>query len=229
MRMKKLWILLAIAALLVGLSLIAGVFFAIGFDFTKLATEAYARAEYALEEDFTEIEINTTFFDVRIFPVDAEEAPVAYLPYSGNVTHSITVRDGKLSVSTVDGRAWYEKLFFDGVDDKNTTIELRLPHAQYEKLAVRSRSGDVLVDGKNDEGDALLFGSVRVEANSGDIEFRAGTQGAGGVAFFADTGDIVVSGTQGSGLTAHTDTGDITVLGCAPTTAISLKSNTGEI
>ncbi len=229
MSKKKLWSIVAIAAVLVGLALIAGVFFAIRFDFSKLATETYVRGEYALEEPFDEIEINTTFFDVRIFPVDAEQASVAYLPYSGNVTHNVTVRDGKLSVFIVDSRAWYEKLFFDGITNENTVIELRVPHAQYEKLAVRSRSGDVLVDGKNDDGDALLFGTVRVEANSGDIEFRAGTLSEGSVALFADTGDIVVSGTQGSGLTAHTDTGHITVLGCAPATALSLKTSTGEI
>ena len=229
MSKKKIWGIAAIVAILAGLALIAGVLFAIRFDFAKLATESYVRTEHALEEPFDEIEIDTTFFDVRISPVDAEQAPVAYLPYSGNITHNVTVRDGKLSVFVVDGRAWYEKLFFDGLTNENTVIELRVPHAQYENLTVRSRSGDVLVDGKNDDGDALLFGTVRVEANSGDIEFRAGTLSEGGVALFADTGDIVVSGVQGVPLTVATSTGDITVLGCASDTALSLKSNTGEI
>ena len=228
MSKKKLWGIVAITAILAGLALIAGVLFAVRFDFANLATDSYVRAEYALEESFDEIEIDTSFFDVKIFPVDAEQAPVAYLPYSGKVTHNVTIRDGKLSVFVADGRAWYEKLFFDG-SDQNTTVELRLPHAQYKKLTLRTRSGDVLVDGKNDEGDAFLFGTVRVEANSGDIECRVGTLSAGGVSLFADTGDIVVSGVQGVPLTVATSTGDITVLGCASATALSLKSNTGDI
>lgn len=229
-RMKKLWIIIAITAMIAGLLLIAGTFFAMEFDFNKLSTQTYVRAEYALEGDFAEIGIDTSFFDVKIIPVDEGEAPVAYLPYSGKVTHSVTLKEGKLRVVMVDGRAWYEKLFFDGMTNENTTIELRVPHAQYEKLTVNGNSGDVLVDGKNDNGDAFLFHTVRVETDSGDIEFRAGMWGdAAGAAFFTDTGDIVVSGVQGVPLTVATSTGDITVLGCASATALSLKSNTGDI
>ncbi len=230
MSKKKLWGIVAIAAILAGLALIAGVFFMIGFDFSKLNTETYVRAEYALEGTFEEIEIDTSFFNVKVVPVDAEEAPVVYLPYSGNITHNVSAKEGKLSIFIVDARAWYEKLFFGGADNENTTIELRLPHAQYEKLTLRTRSGDVLVDGKNDEGDALLFGTVRVETGSGDVEFRAGTYGeSAGVAIFTNTGDVVISGAQGAALSAGTHTGDITVTGCMSIRSLSLSVDTGDI
>ena len=112
MSKKKLLGIAALAAIFTGILTVATVFFSIGFDFNKLNTETYARHTYALQEPFDEIEINSTLFDVRIHPLAEGEEPRIYLPFSGNLSHQVSVQDGKLSVYLTDGRAWYEKWSF---------------------------------------------------------------------------------------------------------------------
>lgn len=226
MRMKKTWGILAVAAILVGLLTVATVFFSVGFDFSKLSTESYVRAEYALEGTFEEIEINTTFFDVHIFPLAEGEEPRIYLPYSGNLSHNFAVQDGKLSVFLMDGRAWYERWNFFNVSNENTVIEMHLPHAQYKKLKVKLNSGDILVSKiKEDEG-ALTFGTVQLETSTGDIQFLANASES--IGLLATTGDITVTGVQGASLSAKVSTGHITLRDCA-LKGVSAITTTGGI
>ncbi len=228
MSKKKTWGIVAGVAMLAGLLLIAGVFFAIGFDFSKLSAETYARHAYTPEESFDEIEINSTFFDVKIFPLAEGEEPTIYLPFSGNLSHQVAVQDGKLSIFLLDGRAWYEKWSFFNISNENTTIELHLPHAHYEKLKVKLNSGDILVSNERGEEDDIAFGLVLLETSTGDINFFANTKAGGSVGLLASTGDITVRGAQGVSLSAKVSTGHITLRDCV-LKGVSAATSTGGI
>ncbi len=226
MRRRIFWIV-ALVVILAGLALIAGVLFAIKFDFRKLNTQTFARERRVLEGEFSEIEIRTDAFDVRILPMSGEDGAEAYLPYSEKVLHTLTVQDGKLLIEVEDTRAWYEKWSFNtSKREENSVLELRIPHACYDKLTVKVKSGDVLADGQTDEGDALCFGSVDLSANSGDVEFRASA--TENVRLQTSTGNITVGGVKNVPILAHATTGDISVIGCELTSA-ELTLSTGEV
>lgn len=228
MSKKKLWGIVALAAILAGILTVATVFFTIGFDFSKLSTETYARHTYALGEPFDEIEINSTFFDVQIFPLAEGEEPRVYLPFSGNLSHQVAVQDGKLSISLLDGRAWYEKWGLFNISNENTVIEMHLPHAHYEKLKVKLNSGDILVSKTKGQDNEIVFGAVTLETSTGDINFFADTKAGSSVGLFASTGDITVTGTRGATLSAQVSTGYITLRECA-LNGISAKTSTSGI
>ena len=226
MRKKKIGGILAVAAILVGLLIVATVFFSVGFDFSELSTETYVRAEHALEDTFEEIEINTTFFDVQIFPLAEGEEPRIYLPYSGNLTHQLAVQDSKLSITLLDGRAWYERWSFFNVSNENTVIEMHLPSTSYEKLKVDINSGDILVSRNREEEAGLTFGRVQLETSTGDINFFANASDS--IGLLATTGDITVTGVQGASLNAKVSTGHITLRDCVLKNA-SATTTTGDI
>ncbi len=226
MKGKKLWGAMAIFAILAGLLIVATVFFSVGFDFSKLSTETYVRAEHALEETVSEIEINTTFFNVQIFPLAEGEEPRIYLPYSGNLSHNFAVQDGKLSITLLDGRAWYERWSFFNVSNENTVIELHLPPASYEKLKVDINSGDILVSRNREEEECFTFGRVQLETSTGDINFFANASDS--IGLLASTGDITVTGAQGASLSAKVRTGHITLRDCVLKN-VSATTTTGDI
>lgn len=225
--MKKLGVFLAIAAILVGILLIGAVFFSVGFDFEELNTEKYERSKHLFgEEEFAQIEINTTFFDVKILPVKEGEEPYALLPASENIKHNVINQEGKLSISLADGRAWYEKWSFGNLSGECTVIEVYVPHKQYRELKVLASSGDISLMGRAGDTDLLSFEAANIKTNSGDIAFHA--RATGGVGLEASTGKIEVSGMDGASLGIKTSTGDISVQSCELISAW-FTTATGEV
>ena len=228
MSKKKVWGIVAILAILAGLLIVATVFFSVGFNFSKLSKEIYARTAYTPEESFDEIEIHSTFFDVKLLPLAEGEEPLIYLPFSGNLSHRATVQDGKLSIFLEDGRTWYERWSLFNVSNENTVIELHLPMAGYDKLKVKLNSGDIYVDKRMDEEHELTFSHVKLETSTGDIQFGANTKGGGSISLSAGTGDIAVSGAQGVSLCAEVSTGHISLWDCV-LTSVNATATTGDI
>ena len=230
MRKKKIVRGVAMSAICIGILLMLYVFVKIGFDFNKLSTVTYTRTSYAFEQEFTEIEINTSFFDVKIFPANTQQEAKAYLPQSGNLFHQVTVQQGKLTIDLQDERAWYEKLFFNGLTHVGTVLELYIPPAHYQKLKVNINSGDIDVQGKTIMGDALTFENVSLTASSGDIEFHASTlnNGNGGISMQTSSGNIGVRGVKDVPLAAKTSSGYVNVLECTLTGA-DLKTSSGNL
>lgn len=227
MRMKTVFNAIGIIAILLGLLLIAGVFFAIDFDFSGLNSAQYRRLVHLFgEEEFTQVEINTSFFDVKVYPLKEGEKPSVLLPQSENIKHNVTNENGRLSIAVVDDRAWYEKWSFGDVSGQNTVIEVYLPHAAYEELKILVSSGDVSVTGKEGEADLLSFNTVSVKTSSGGIAFHASV--TGNLSLESSSGDVTVSGAQGATLGAETSSGDVAVRDCTLVGAW-ITTSSGEV
>lgn len=238
MKKKRLFGAIAILAIIVGLLLIAGVFFLIEFDFSKLNSETYKTGTLLYDkkaEELNEIEINTSFFDVKILPKAEGEKPIVYYPHSENICPSFRWEDGKLSVSVVDGRRWYEKLFQFNVASEIIPIEIHLPHKHYQTLNILTGSGDVSVVSALEGEDVLSFGVVNVETGSGDIDFGAKLvrqDEPSHAGFESGSGDIYLHGMSGVPISVLTSSGDIKVSDYASAgdlTHIKLMADTGKI
>ena len=232
--MKKKWIgVLAFSSIIVGLALIAGVFFAIDFNFARLNTESYQTGTYLHDtaDELNEIEISSSFFDVKILPMSAECEGIVRYPYNENIRHEIEWTDGKLTIRLVDGRKWYEKWSVVNVDTQNT-IEVYLPHGHYEKLKVLSGSGDVCVMGTIADEDVLSFGNVSVETGSGDIDFRAKLMRQDtfyNADFTSGSGDVYLNGIQCVPVSVSTRSGSITLKNCISTGIFTLYTSSGDV
>ncbi|MBO7341866.1 MAG: DUF4097 family beta strand repeat protein [Clostridia bacterium] len=234
MKKKMLCNIIAFLFIIVGLLVIEGVFLAIDFDFSRLNTETYQIGTYRHDADdgLNEIEINTTFFDVKILPMSEGEEAIVYYPYSENIRHEINWIDGKLSIVVVDGRAWYEKWSFVNVETNSTVIEVHLPHRHYEKLKILAGSGDVNVTGEYNGKDVLSFGNVSVETGSGDIAFSATMMKQDtpyNAGFSSGSGDVYLRGIQCVPVSVTTDSGSITLRDCVSTSSFRLRSSSGDI
>ena len=231
MSKKKIGGIVAVVAILIGLLMVLLVLVKIGFDLRNLNTETFRYAEHRLEGEFSEIEIESSFFDVKLLPVAEEEEGVAYLPYSDKITHSFTVQNGKLTIRVQDDRAWYEKWLFEGTFDERIAVELHLPRAHYEKLTVDVNSGDVVVNGQLDGESLLSFENVLLKTSSGDLDFRAEMQNSGNGMLNMQTisGNVTMAGVSGVPIELKTTSGDILAMNSTPAQSIRLASTSGHV
>ncbi len=227
----------AIAVILIGALLSFSVLIAVGFDFGKFNAESFERIEQTPEQPFSEIEIRTSFCDVRIMPAAQGETPRIITPNSKNIQHLVSLADGKLTVREVDAREWYEKIGIFSVDDEMVAVELYLPHAWYGNVKIMTASGDVSIEGKGAVEDLVTFQNVRVETASGDVDFHAdvvrnitnnGNTVTGGAYFRSASGDIHVRGVKEGPISADSTSGEITVRDCT-TVQLQLSSTSGDI
>ena len=238
-RKKSIWALVALSLIAVGLLTVFSVFAAVGFDVNRIDAQYFDRETVFLNDyEIKQIEINTTFCDVRILPLAEGEVASLHTPYGESINHHVTLQNGVLSVNIVDARDWYEQISFFGHGDADGGIELRLPQGLYEKLKIVTASGDVSVQGKRDDTDLLQFQAVWVESTSGNIDFHAdvlrsvtndGKTVFGGCYFQSTSGDIAVrAGANGAPINVHNGSGDTVVHDCT-VVQLSLQSTSGDI
>lgn len=216
--MKK-SILIAILLLVVGALIILSVFLAIGFDFTRLNAEKFERVEYKVVDPVDTLEIYLSSFDVRIIPAAEGEALTLLLPKGKEQKCTATLVNGELFVRELDGREWYEKTaLWDVYESEETTVEIRLPVAAYERLLADISSGDLSVEG-------VCFNSLFLETDTGDISVQS-EKVMGEIK--VTTGDVLVKGAKSGNLNVETTTGDVEIADCT-LQDMAVKVGSGDI
>lgn len=207
-----------------------------GFDFTKLDTAVYVKREDTVKEPFTEMEIDALGADVRILPSEDGSCSV-HSRLNEKIDYSLSVSDGKLSVKCTDRRSWYEYI---GFGFREETITVYLPCAQYEKLDVKVKSGDVLMreltaqtaNIVSGSGDVKLIDiqgkSMHIDVDSGDATLNS-MQLTGALKLKLDSGDAKLIGVQGVAAHVEVGSGDVEMQDLETTKEVTVKTKSGDI
>ncbi len=212
----KIW--LFIAALLV---LLGGVGFTVlmaanGWDFGALNTSNFTTNTYEIEEEFDRISFNLDTADVWILPSEDGECHVICQERE-NERHSVSVKDGVLTITLVDNGKWYEHLLSFG----SMKITVYLPKEEYETLTLRSDTGDYTL------GAGLRFASVDHEASTGDLTVKANVSGL--LKARLSTGDMKIESLSVGAMDLETTTGDITLSSLQIEGQVTLAVDTGDM
>ncbi len=207
--------------------IIAGIFTAVGFvlaliglvlnGFTFPAVGGYETNAYKIDTAFTNISVEASVADVT-FVRSEDDTCTVECGERENVHHSVSVKDGTLTVCLEDERKWYERIepLWGAM-----RVTVSLPQSSYETLTVHLDTGDVTVP------DAFAFRSACIETDTGDVAFHANVP-LGDLSVETDTGHITASGVQTETVKLKTSTGKIT-LTATSCSELDVKASTGDV
>ncbi len=211
--MKKLMIIFACIAVLGAIITLIAVSF--GGDFDRMNTK---EVTHKIDGDFNEIEVRAGSSDI-VFKVSESGEAYAVCDESDKITYTVSVKDGKLTVSQNDSRKWYDVI---GIWFGGMSVSVYLPEGNYSELNVSSASGSISCTSEE-----LTFGDVTLVSSSGSIKFSAGVMGE--AVCEASSGRIEVSGGTPDKLTAETSSGSIKIEKIKECSEIIVGASSGSV
>lgn len=236
----KKWLIAAASLVTIGAIMFAAVMTAYHWDFSRLSTDQPETNTYEINEEFSNIQLNTETVDI-LFAVSDDNMCRVVCCEQKNMKHSVGVQDDTLTINAVDNREWYEHI---GINLHTPKVTVYLPKAEYASLGITGSTGTIEIpkefqfvsaDISMSTGNVNLFSSVSesviINTTTGDI--RVDNISAGSLDLSASTGGIVVSDVTCKGnMKAKVTTGDVKVanvtcqnlLSTGSTSDISLKN-----
>lgn len=159
----KVWLILAALLTVIGLGMFAGAMAAYQWDFAALSTTKFQTNTYIVQESFQSIAIDTDTADI-VFAVSGNGDCSVVCYEAENMTHTVGVEDGILTVRTVDDRKWYDYI---GIFSETPQITLYLPDTAYSDLTVRQNTGDVQIPKD------FPFESIDISTSTGGVTLLA--------------------------------------------------------
>ena len=153
----KVWIIIAVCLIFIGLIIFGGVMTMLEWDFTKLSTEKYETNIYDISEDFDSVSVITDTAQVVFLPSENSESRVI-CHEEKNAKHSVSVKDGVLIVELVDTKKWFNYISISVGNTPKLTVYL--PKDEYASLTVVGSTGDVNVP------EDFKFGSIDIYLSS---------------------------------------------------------------
>ena len=213
----KIWLLIATLLLLLGSVVFASAMCFLKWDFSKLATSKYQTNSYAITEDYKDIFIDTNTANIIIVPSDDT---VCYVECheQKELSHSVEVTDGVLSIKLIDSRKWYEYIEISSISPK---ITVYLPKDEYNSLSIDTRTSDIKIS------NGLKFESVDICLSTGDICMSDII--CGSINLKASTGSTYLSSVECASLSSTGSTGDISMTSLIATESIYIERDTGDV
>ena len=245
----KVLIGIAVALILAGAVLALVTLASVGFDTGKLGAGKFETKTYTPEGDLSSLEISLRITDVTV-QVATDGVLRVECYETEKQPHTVTLADGKLTVTATDQRKWYEKIT---IFSKSPKVTVYVPAGEYESLTLETDTGDVRFlgelfgDALEDPSVRLLFGEFGIKTDTGDVEMAGGTyrasvkiktgtgdvsasafQAADDVGIRTNTGKVILTDAHCGDLAIETDTGKVklTNVNCA---ALTVETDTGSV
>ena len=215
--MKKGWMIVAIALILIGLAVCFAASVMLGFDFKKLNAQPLEPNTYAVSESFDRISVRADTEKITFLPAEDGKCRVVCTE-TRKLTHEVEVQDNTLTVRTVDKRTWFNLL---GLNLGTPTVEVYLPETAYAKLAIETDTGDVAIPGD------FTFGSLRINGDTADV--RCNASAPDGMEINLSTGDIDLAEIKTGDLSLTVSTGTINVDSTVCKGDVSIHVSTGRV
>ena len=196
-RRMTIWFAVAAILAVLGVVIFMGVMSSLKWDFRKLSTVKYETNRHEIVGGFSDISVLTSTADVVFLPTDEEVATVECFEQK-KVKHTVSVKDGELTIEVNDERTWYEYI---GINFRTPKITVRIPAGAYGALSVKSDTGDTRIPAD------FSFRSIDVTATTGDVELRASA--TENIRIKLTTGDINLSDIMAHSLELSVTTGEI--------------------
>ena len=214
----KIWLIAAVLLIVVGALILCCVGAGTKGDLGVLSNKKYETNRHAIEEEFKDIVVKTNTADVEILPSEGGAVEVVCVEES-KVKHTVSVKDGALTVEVVDTRKWYDHIGIFGM--KAPKITVYIPAGEYGTLAVKASTGDVRM------GEPLRFDGVDIKVSTGDIESLASCKGT--MKLDTNTGDVKVKNVSVAMLDIWSGTGKISIENVTCEGEISASATTGDV
>lgn len=212
----KIWLIIAIALVVVGAGVFTAALVACGWDFSKLSTVQFETNTYSGTDRITGIRVDTDTADIRFAPSEDGQWKVV-CHEAEKMNHTVSVKDGILTIKVVDEREWYDHI---GIWIGSETVTLYLPEQEYASLVIRESTGDVEVP------KAFRFGTIDINVSTGAVRNYASATGV--IKITASTGDIHVEDVSAASMELSVTTGHVAGRGLTCEGKLSVGVSTGD-
>lgn len=240
MRTKtKVWLIIAASLVLIGGILFAGVMTILRWNFMELSTVIYETNSYEISEVFDSISINTDTADI-VFAFSDDEICRVECHEEENAKHSVTVKDGTLSIELIDNKSAYDLSRHIGLNFSTPKITVYLPKTEYTSLLIRVTTGDVYLSDINCKNlasygttsdmyldNVITTENLLIKTNTGDVMLDGCD--AAEISIETSTGDVLGSLLSDKVFITEVSTGDINVPHTTTGGVCRIKTSTGDI
>ena len=212
----KILIIAAISLILVGSMIFGCVMLMLNWDITKLSTDKYETNEHEISESFSSVSVVTETASIVFLPSDNEKCSVVCYEEE-KVKHSVSVKDGTLTVEAVNTKKWYEHI---GINIGSPKITVYLPLNEYRDLYVKTDTGAVEIPKD------FTFENIEITENTGSVKCYASASGS--LKIKTTTGSVKCYASASDSLKIKTTTGSIRIEGVSAN-YIDLSVSTGKV
>lgn len=216
-KQSKIWIMTACSLVLFGLIIFGGAMTVMGWDFSKLSTNNYETNYYDIDDSFSDISILIDTADITFLPAEDRKCSVVCFEEVRS-KHSVSVKDGVLSISLEDTRKWYDHIGIFNL--KTPKITVYIPRGGYGTLFIKGSTGDILIP------QDFIYNSIDISQSTGDVTNYAPTYDS--IKIRTSTGNICVENVTAKGIDLAVSTGHITVSNAICSGSVSLSVSTGK-
>lgn len=216
---KKIAIIIACVMTGVGILILLAAVIGINFDFTRLNTVKTERVSYTIEEDFDSIHVDCMESDVKFVKSDSDECIVECVQEE-HVSHEAEVKDGTLNITRIDEREGHE-YFMIMFNFEETGVTVHLPEDEYEKLWIKTLSGDIAIP------EGFSFSDAEVSTESGDIMCQA--KASGSITVKSKSGDAVVMNSSAEDILAKSLSGDVMINSADAVNKLTAEALSGDV
>ena len=213
----KIWLIAATLLFIIGVLMFTISLFFYNGDFGNFSTVKFETNTHEINEEFTDISIDTDTANIVFFPSDDEKCKVVCYE-AEKKTHSVEVKNGALKIRYVDTRAWYEYI---GINIDSSRVSIYLPEKEYSSLKIKGSTGNVYIPID------LRFDSIDINVSTGDLHCESIS--AERIKLRTSTGNITVINTHCSSLDLSASTGEITATDIKCDGDIKIKVSTGKV
>lgn len=216
-KFTKIWLIIAASLVIIGATVFVGVMSMLKWDFRNFSTLKQETNTYEISESYKNISIITDTANITFIPTDAEKTSVICKEQQ-NLNHSVTIKDGSLTIELTDSRKWYQYI---SIGVNNSSVEIYLPEEEYAKLFVKNSTGKI------DVREGFSFESIEIIGSTGKVHCAASASGA--IAINRSTGDITLENLCADSLELSVSTGKINLSSVSVKNDINLRTTTGDI
>ena len=233
---KKVFIILAVVFIVIGLAMTGIAMMAAGFDFKNISTVSYETKFYEIKESFDVINVDDIDCDIRLRLSESNVCKVTVCDTVG-MDHQVEVYDGALHVTSSDTRKWYERIGIFSWEDCEVVIEL--PETEYRSTLLKTMSGDIEVADEISFEDAILISTSGNVLFNGEVKNELTARSTSGEVVVEDidttyvnvestSGDVKLSGISGFSAIAASTSGDVQ-LSDVNVKGLAVSSTSGDI
>lgn len=225
----KIWIIIACAAVGVGLIIVIALSL---LGSRSLFNSNQVQKEfkiYSVDKDFSNISIKNTAYDIILLPSEDKKCRVECMEEE-KLYHTVEVVGDTLTIEEVNKKKWFENIYF-GFNPSNwseTTLTVYLPKEEYKNLFLKTTSGDIYAERKFTFADAELYntsGNVVMSEITADSITAKSTSGNVHISNSDVKTELFLKSTSGSTKLSNTKAGKIT----SESTSGSVSLKTAEV
>lgn len=214
----KIWLIVGTSLVLLGIIVFGGAMAMLKWDFFKLTTRNYETNTYEISEDFDSVSINTDTADIVFVASDDEKCKIVCYEEE-KMKHSVSVVDGKLSVSAVSTKKWYDHINIGW--SGNPMITVYLPKNKNISLSLKNSTGRIALPSD------ITFESIDILGSTGDVECKASANGM--IKIKRSTGGILLENISAGALDLWVSTGRVSAVSVNCTGDVKLRTSTGDV